>query len=765
MLFWTPWVSIASAAQPFAIRAVDRATGAVAPCVHLTTIDLQEFVTDEAGLIAFDEPGLMDREVWFTVSGGGSVPADFFGYRGVTLTPRAGRTAEIEVDANAPNCEPGDAGSVAVADGFTDTPFRIVVTDAATGRGVPLIRVDVGGVPYVTDSAGNIAIREPGLLGEERSVELVAMHGYRAQDPAADVVLADGGSVALVAVREQVAERLYRLTGRGVYRDTVLLGLPTPTASPVLSGDVMGQDSILTFYDADGPVWLWGDTLRPDYPLGLFATAGAVPTPLADPADGIDLAYFVGDDGFARPMAPVPGDGPTWLTAPMTVDDGGVSRVVAVYGKFSGLTATERGLVVWDEARDVFDVDTVYPTLEPELSQQVPIARDGNLVLHERYRLPATLAAARDPSSWEVWSPIDHGLVDTWPDGETRFDWRPIGPGTLDHGTLDEDVPDADAWSGRLRDASTGDPVVIHNHSTIPSTWRGRYVEVLTENGGDSSFLGELWYAEADTPLGPWLTAVKIVTHDGYTLYNPLIHGELATDGRQLLIQGTYSTFFADASPTPLYDYNQLMFRLDLDDPRVILPTPVYDLGGGALATLPDLREDSGEPLVAFLAPDRPIDGPDGAVGLYATGPACGTRDLAVSATPPGHPRVWLVADPAPGLVPVVRAVSDADGAIGAFVDVPAGWTADAEPLGYAWPNQGPRHVPVLDWLPALRVEAGPDGCVVEDAAGAGATVALDATGSAGTDGGTVQWTLDGAVVADGPTGEVVLPVGVHHLV
>jgi hypothetical protein len=43
---------------------------------------------------------------------------------------------------------------------------------------------------------------------------------------------------------------------------------------------------------------------------------------------------------------------------------------------------------------------------------------------------------------------------------------------------------------------------------------------------GKPSMLGELWYAEADAPTGPWGKAVKVLSHENYTFYNPRIHPE-----------------------------------------------------------------------------------------------------------------------------------------------------------------------------------------------------------------------------------------------
>ena len=44
--------------------------------------------------------------------------------------------------------------------------------------------------------------------------------------------------------------------------------------------------------------------------------------------------------------------------------------------------------------------------------------------------------------------------------------------------------------------------------------------------------LGEIWYAEADTPLGPWVYARKIVTHEKYSFYNPRHHPMFDQAGR-----------------------------------------------------------------------------------------------------------------------------------------------------------------------------------------------------------------------------------------
>ena len=86
-----------------------------------------------------------------------------------------------------------------------------------------------------------------------------------------------------------------------------------------------------------------------------------------------------------------------------------------------------------------------------------------------------------------------------------------------------------------------------------------------------------MWYAEADDPTGPWRYAVKVVTHDRMSFYNPKQHPMFAKDGgRVIYFEGTYThDFSGNPDATPRYDYNQMMYRLDLADPRIALPRPV----------------------------------------------------------------------------------------------------------------------------------------------------------------------------------------------
>src|SRR5262249_19051178 len=156
----------------------------------------------------------------------------------------------------------------------------------------------------------------------------------------------------------------------------------------------------------------------------------------------------------------------------------------------------------------------------------------------------------------------------------------------------------------------TGKTVSAHSGSVYWNKYRGRWVLIAVEMGG-TSLLGEVWYAEADTPQGPWVYARKGATHERYSFYNPKQHPMFARqDGRWIFLEGTYTaTFSGNPDPTPRYDYNQVLYKLDLGAAQLALSVPVYHHGDktadrfATLAALP-----AGEPPrpIAFFAPDRP---------------------------------------------------------------------------------------------------------------------------------------------------------------
>ena len=74
--------------------------------------------------------------------------------------------------------------------------------------------------------------------------------------------------------------------------------------------------------------------------------------------------------------------------------------------------------------------------------------------------------------------------------------------------------------------------------------------------------------------VGPWTDARKIVTHRKYSFYNPKQHSFFDKHGgRVVFFEGTYTTTFSgNDQPTPRYNYNQVMYKLDLSHPELRLP-------------------------------------------------------------------------------------------------------------------------------------------------------------------------------------------------
>src|SRR4029079_11480275 len=86
------------AGRYFAIEVVDEQTGRGVPMVELQTTYGGRYNTDSPGLIAFDEPGLMGRRVFFGVSAHGyEFAKDGFGIRGVVLEPKPGGVARLKI--------------------------------------------------------------------------------------------------------------------------------------------------------------------------------------------------------------------------------------------------------------------------------------------------------------------------------------------------------------------------------------------------------------------------------------------------------------------------------------------------------------------------------------------------------------------------------------------------------------------------------------------------------------------------------------------
>jgi hypothetical protein len=515
------------------------------------------------------------------------------------------------------------------------------VVDQETGRGVPMVELTTTHqIRYFTDSNGIVAFDEPGLMNTAVFFSIKS-HGYEFPKDGFGysgkrLAVVPGGEATLRIKRINIAQRLYRVTGAGIYRDSLLTGHAIPIRQPVLNGQVLGSDSVMNAVFRGKIYWFWGDTNRPSYPLGNFHVPGA--TSLLpghgglDPEVGIDLEYFVGADGFAKETAKMPGQGPTWIGGLVALEDEtGRERMFAGYVKVEPpLTVYERGLVEFNDEKKVFEKRV-------EFEMDAPLGPRGHAFGHveegTRYihfsdhfppiRVPATVSHLEDSSSYESFTCLKPGSraerfeLDRDEQGVLHYGWK------ADTAALSATLQGQLVKQGRLQpgeglvqlqDPDTGKSLIPHNNSVYWNDFRKRWVMILLESFGTPSVLGEIWYVEADTPQGPWVYARKIVTHDKYSFYNPTQHPMFDSQGgREIFFEGTYTTFLTEIEvSTPRYNYNQIMYKLDLSDPRLVLPVAVYrraeeeeEEDTWRLATRQRLAGGETPTQIAFFAPDR----------------------------------------------------------------------------------------------------------------------------------------------------------------
>jgi len=492
--------------------------------------------------------------------------------------------------------------------------FKIQVVDRQTGRGVPLVQLrTTNNIRYFTDSHGIVAFYEPGLMNMDVFF-FVESHGYEFPKDGfgmqgTRLKTVPGESATIKINRINIAERLYRVTGQGIYRDSILTGHPVPLQNPALNGQVIGQDSVYMCLYRGRLFWMWGDTGRPSYPLGNFSMSGAVSDLPGhgglDPAIGINLKYFVDENGFSKKMCPLKEPGLVWADGLLTVkDNDGRQRMVAKFDRLKNMSdIRERGLLVFNDETKTFE-----PLVRSGGIDFLPFPASGHAFsvnvqgqkfhyfalpfpLTVRMRVRSEWNDVIDPNHYEVLTALkpkkpagQHALRMDLGKSETPYRWLSFAQLAGDDASAKTSVIEAlkkEKQNVHLYDIESGGKIIPHGGTVYFNAYRQRWIAIFVQQFGESSFLGEVWYAEADTPIGPWAYARKIATHNKYSFYNPKHHPLFDQDGgRVLFFEGTYSFTFSGTAEnaTPRYDYNQIMYRLNLADPRLVLPVAVYQI-------------------------------------------------------------------------------------------------------------------------------------------------------------------------------------------
>lgn len=429
-------------------------------------------------------------------------------------------------------------------------PCRIDIVDKENGWPVPLVElITTHHASYVSDNAGVIAIDDPELFNRPLFFH-VKGHGYGVPKDGfgfegVKTTLTSGGKVRIEVERRNIAKRLGRLTGAGIFAECEKSGV----LPPVPESGVFGCDSVLMTRFGNRLFWLWGDTTVPGYPLGIYHSSAAT-TPLHpltkfEPPLFIHFDHFRDAGGKPRGVAKMPGAGPTWLAGMTCIGpEADPEALVATYSKIKGhLDEYEIGLCKWDAGSQSFQQEKV--------------------LWKESDGVKPKLIPRGHPVRW-----ID-------PEGKK---WILFGDPFPEMRCLDSYASwiDPAAWQqvelpASPRSHEDDSEVKPHRGSIAWNAFRKRWITVFTQHSGKPSAFGEIWYAEAESPMGPWGKAMKILTHDTYTFYNPRIHPELTNEAMPFVVfEGTYTAEFADrAKPTARYNYNQILYRLDLDDPRL----------------------------------------------------------------------------------------------------------------------------------------------------------------------------------------------------
>jgi hypothetical protein len=428
----------------------------------------------------------------------------------------------------------GFAAMMITAPTLAATPYWVRIVDAETGRGVPLVELRTpNAVAFWTDSNGVAVIDDPAF--QDHDVAFV-IHSDGYEFPGKLMIGEDSGRILQVRPgfhdelkirRLNIAERLYRITGADIYRDSVLAGLKAPIAQPILDGGVVGQDTNVAIPYQGKIFWCWGDT------VGLagwnFAVSGATSEPPGhgglDPSVGVNLTYFIDSTGFNREMLPLIRPGPpelVWIEGLFTVpDEQGRERLLATYTRQAGLAPpSERGVAVFDDVSKQFRVLAQMPLMGGHISSHpfhVSVNGKDYWYLMPHQRVPNHWNAITNPASYESYTCLESGArfdkakprLDRRPTGELVCGWKRntdwIGSDE-ERELIARGLMKKEEALFPLLDVDSGAETRASPSSIAWNAYRKKWIMLAEKTG-------TVYYSEADDPIGPWLWAKKILSH------------------------------------------------------------------------------------------------------------------------------------------------------------------------------------------------------------------------------------------------------------
>ena len=470
-------------------------------------------------------------------------------------------------------------GILAASDvGAAAGSFGIHVIDEATGRGVPMVTLETNNrITLVTDSAGWASFDEPGLTGRPVFFA-VRSPGYACAEnhagvPGVTLETKAGGSAEVKVMRLGIAERVYRVTGQGIYREATRLGVEVPLPRPNLNGRLVshGEENVAMF--GNRFFWLWNEVQ--DAGSHSIAGIGAATSELPNKG-GLDLSLGVHFDYLEGGLLfKSDGAGRVRMEGLVAVKNAaGEEHLVCHYSRYRADGAREEhGMAEYNEAERAFEPVT---SLGEEFSWQCPRGQAVRVKSAEgdhfyfadpfcRSRVSAAYEDLLDPSKYEALS---------FDVAARSFVWQKQEP-PISHADeqklLSEKALGADKARLHLRCETDGRDVPVHSSAIAWNVHRGKWITIASEQRpGAAAASGRLWYAEAAAPDGTWTGAHCIVDHEPVGLADPVHLEAWGQDGGKVIFfDVTVESGPPNSSVVPRYDQNRMMFRLDLTDARL----------------------------------------------------------------------------------------------------------------------------------------------------------------------------------------------------
>jgi hypothetical protein len=506
----------------------------------------------------------------------------------------------------------------------TNPYFGIRIVDRDTHEGVPLVQLRTSNyIVNYSDSQGYVAFFEPGMMDHDVWFSVLT-DGYTFSDDRtckpsithpcdSGIILhtTPGKIITLTVERKQLAERVFRLTGQGIYRDSVLLNIPTPiNESSMEMVAPIGQDTLMLTKYKGLNYWFFGDTVcapsaRQENCNG-YGQHTIAATSIDQANQAPVLQYFTSNINgmqWPKPVTPV-GDlnMNTWTAAPFVINAGTPQEAMYAfylkpYSTSADPSPDKTGLVKWNESKQQFELLIEWP-----LNNGMEWLSNGHVVsafapgegVDGYVYFAGSFVLVRAPknkiaqlSAWESLTPLLSGSDMNNPKIDPKgWGWKkgmPVFHQSDETTLIAKGIMPLSQARMQIVDSITKKPVVVDSGVVHWNAFLKKYILVFGN--------GQLYLAMSDSMTGPWNTAVVIAQHEDThsSCYNSIQVSALsdATE-RNIYVACSYTSMWSNDAPAagipnvwstclfgqnahqncapvvPRYEYNNLVYRLDL---------------------------------------------------------------------------------------------------------------------------------------------------------------------------------------------------------